>query len=173
MPPKPARFKSSHFWASSLSGGALVMRQMFSSWRPWAWRSKRAACAARGKQTCSGQTGRVRIERLTLRSFSYWKVRYCVGVGCQGGEIRPGGGEQFLDVLVEFGLVVFDGQQIVRPAFQHEIASGFGLGVEGIQRDQSASRSRSGKSFAPRESRWSWCRPSRCPSNTGWARRRR
>ena len=66
---------------------------MFSSWRPSAWRSKRAACAARGKQTCSGQTAWVRIERLTLRFFSYWKVRYCVGVGFQGGKVRPGGGQ--------------------------------------------------------------------------------
>ena len=81
---------------------------MFSSLRPWAWRSKRAACAARGKQTCSGQTAWVRIERLTLRPFSYWKVRYSVGVGCQGGEIRLGGGEQFLDVLVKLELVIFN-----------------------------------------------------------------
>jgi hypothetical protein len=69
------------------------MRQMFSSLRPSAWRSKRAACAARGKQTCSAQSGWVRIERLMLRSFSYWKVRYCVGVGFQGGEVRLRSGE--------------------------------------------------------------------------------
>src|ERR1041385_3960758 len=88
------------------------MRQMFSSWRPWAWRSRPAACAASGKQTCSGQTAWVRIERLTFRSFSYWKVRYCVGGGCQGGKIRLGGGEQFLDVLAKFELVILHAQQV-------------------------------------------------------------
>ena len=35
-------------------------------------------------------------------------------------------------------MVIFDGQQIVPSAFQHDVASRFGLGVEGIQRDQSA-----------------------------------
>ena len=39
---------------------------------------------------------------------------------------------------MEFELVIFDGQQIVPSAFQHDVASRFGLGVEGIQPDQSA-----------------------------------
>ena len=39
---------------------------------------------------------------------------------------------------MEFELVIFDGQQIVPSAFQHDVASRFGLGVEGIQRDKSA-----------------------------------
>ena len=73
-------------------------------------REAEAACAASGKQTCSGPTAWVRIERLTLWPFSYWKVRYSVGVGCQGGKIRLGGGELFLDVLVKLELVIFDGQ---------------------------------------------------------------
>src|ERR1035437_8992038 len=137
MPPKPARLNSSHFWASSFAGSALVMRQTFSSLRPSAWRSNRAACAASGKQTCSGQTAWVRIERLTLPLFfSYSKVRYSVGVGFQGGEIRLGGGEQLLDVLVKLELVVFDRQQVVPSALQHDLASRFGLGVQGIQRDE-------------------------------------
>src|SRR5216684_8464940 len=137
MPPKPARLNSSHFWASSFAGSALVMRQTFSSLRPSAWRSSRAACAASGKQTCSGQTAWVRIERLTLPLFfSYWKVRYSAGVGFQGGKIRLGGGEQFLDVLVKLLLVVFNGEQIIPSAFQHDIASGLGLGVQGVQGDQ-------------------------------------
>src|ERR1035441_8189929 len=123
MPPKPARLNSSHFWASSFWGSALVMRQMFSSLRPSVWRSKRAACAASGKQTCSGATPWVRIERLTLWPFSYSKVRYSVGVGCQGGKIRLGGGQQGLDVLVQLELVVFNGQQIIPSALQHNIAS--------------------------------------------------
>src|SRR5216684_1404006 len=138
MPPKPARLNSSHFRASSFAGSALVMRQTFSSLRPSDWRSSRAACAASGKQTCSGPTAWVRIERLTLPLFfSYWKVRYSAGVGFQGGEIRLGGGEQFLDVLVKLLLVVFNGEQIVPSAFQHDIASGLGLGVQGVQRDES------------------------------------
>src|SRR5450759_3971240 len=147
MPPNPARLNSSHFWASSFSGWALVMRQMFSSLRPSAWRSKRAAWAASGKQTCSGQTAWVRIERLTLGPFSYAKVRYSVGVGCQGGEIRLGGGEQFLNVLVKFQLVIFDGQQIVPSALQHDVASRLGLGVQGIQRDEAAFQVQVGKEF--------------------------
>src|ERR1035441_10218795 len=147
MPPKPARLNSSHFWASSFSGWALVMRQMFSSLRPSAWRSKRAAWAASGKQTCSGQTAWVRIERLTLWPFSYWKVRYSVGVGCQGGEIRLGGGEQLLDVLVKLELVIFNGQQIVPSALQHDVASRLGLRVQGIQRDETALQVQVGKEF--------------------------
>src|SRR5208283_404799 len=134
MPPKPARLNSSHFWASSSAGSALVMRQTFSSLRPSAWRSSRAACAASGKQTCSGQTAWVRIERLTLPLFfSYSKVRYSVGVDCQGGKIRLGGGEEFLDVLVKLELVIFNGQQKVPSTLQHDVASRLGLGVQGIQ----------------------------------------
>src|SRR5258708_40282799 len=102
MPPKPARLSSSHFWASSFAGSALVMKQTFSSLRPWAWRSSRAACAARGKQTCSGQIAWVRIERLTFPLFfSYSKVRYSLGVGFQGGKIRLGGGGEVPPFLVQ------------------------------------------------------------------------
>ena len=61
-----------------------------------------------------------------------------MGVGCQGGKIRLGGGEQLLDVLVELELVIFDGQQIVATAFQDDLASRFGLGMQRIQRDESA-----------------------------------
>src|ERR1039457_2794803 len=147
MPPNPARLNSSHFWASSFSGWALVMRQMFSSLRPSVWRGKRAAWAASGKQTCSGPTAWVRIERLTLWPFSYWKVRYSVGVGCQGGEIRLGGGEQLLDVLVKLELVIFNGQQIVPSALQHDVASRLGLRVQGIQRDETAFQVQVGKEF--------------------------
>src|SRR6266704_4003862 len=119
MPPKPARLNSSHFWASSFAGSALVMRQTFSSLRPPAWRSSRAACAASGKQTCSGQTAWVRIERLTLPLFfSYWKVRYSAGVGFQGGEIRLGGGEQLLEVLVKLLVVIFNRWEINAAASQ-------------------------------------------------------
>src|SRR5690349_10240776 len=115
MPLKPARLSSSHFFASSLAGSALVRRATFSSRRPSLWRSNRAAWATRGKQICSGETAWVRIERLTTRPFSTVSVRYWVGVGCRGGKIRVGGGEQFLDILVKGRLVVFSRQQIVRP----------------------------------------------------------
>jgi hypothetical protein len=63
-----------------------------------------------------------------------------VGVGFHGGEIRLGGGEQFLDVLVKFELVIFDGQQIVPSALQHDVASRLGLGVQSIQRDETVFR---------------------------------
>jgi len=38
---------------------------------------------------------------------------------------------------VEFELVIFDCQQIIPSALQHDIASRLGLGVEGIQGDKS------------------------------------
>ena len=70
-----------------------------------------------------------------------------MGVGCQGGKIRLGGGEQLLDVLVKLALVVFDRQQVVPSALQHDLASRFGLGVQGIQRDEPALEVQVGKEF--------------------------
>lgn len=61
-----------------------------------------------------------------------------MGVGCPGGKIRLGGGEQLLDGLVNGGLVIFGRQQIVSPSFQHDRAGGIGLSVQGIQRDKPA-----------------------------------
>lgn len=55
MPPKPARFSSSHRCASSLPGSALVSRVRCSSWRQSVGRSSRAACATSGKQICSAE----------------------------------------------------------------------------------------------------------------------
>jgi hypothetical protein len=68
-----------------------------------------------------------------------------VGVACQGGEIRLGGGQQGLDVLVELELVIFNGQEIIPSALQHNIASRLGLGVQGVQRDQMALQVQVGK----------------------------
>src|SRR5450755_2556584 len=98
------------------------------------------------------------MDRLTRRLLSYSRVRNWVGVGCQGGKIRLGGGEQLLDVLVNGGLVVFGGQQIVSPGLEHRRAGGLGLRVQGIERDKPAFR-------------WSWFPQSRWPDNIGWARR--
>ena len=50
-----------------------------------------------------------------------------------------------LDVLVKLELVVFDRQQVVPSALQHDLASRFGLGVQGIQRDESALEVQVGK----------------------------
>jgi hypothetical protein len=70
-----------------------------------------------------------------------------VGVGFQGGKIRLGGGEQLLDVLVKLELVIFNGQQIVPSALQHDVASRLGLRVQGIQRDETALQVQVGKEF--------------------------
>jgi hypothetical protein len=59
-------------------------------------------------------------------------------VGFQGGKIRLGGGEEFFDVLVNRGLVVFGGEQVISPGLEHQIASGFSLGVQSIQGDEAA-----------------------------------
>src|SRR6266496_379449 len=138
MPPKAARLNSSHFCASSFSGPALVTSAMFSSWRPSDWRSKRATWAAKGKPICSGVTGWVIIERLTRRLFSTSRLRNWVGVGCQGGEIRLGGGDHLFDILVQAELVVFSRQQIVGATVEHEVADGLGLGVQRVQRNPPA-----------------------------------
>jgi len=61
-----------------------------------------------------------------------------VGVGTQGGKIRLGGGEEFFDVLVNGGLVIFGRQQIIGAGLQHQRASGLGLGMQSIQRDEPA-----------------------------------
>src|ERR1035441_2343524 len=104
--PTPTAQCFSHQFVIAHNG--IAFKEMFL--RKLKWRSRRAACAASGKQTCSGPTAWVRIERLTLPPFfSYSKVRYSVSVGFQGGEIRRGGGQQFLDVLVKLQWVVFDG----------------------------------------------------------------
>ena len=81
-------------------------------------------------------TAWVRIERLTRRLFSKSRVRNWVGVGCQGGKIRLGGGEQFLDVLTHGGLVILGRQQVIGPCFQHQVAAGLGLGVQRVQRNE-------------------------------------
>jgi hypothetical protein len=52
-----------------------------------------------------------------------------------------------LDVLVKLELVVFDRQQVVPSALQHDLASRFGLGVQGIQRDEPALEVQVGKEF--------------------------
>jgi hypothetical protein len=70
-----------------------------------------------------------------------------VGVACQGGKIRLGGGEPVFDILVQRELVIFDGQQIVPSAVQHDMASGLGLSVQGVQRDQPAVQVQAGKEF--------------------------
>lgn len=57
-----------------------------------------------------------------------------MGVGVRGGKPRCGNGEQFFDVPAQRGLVVFHGQQIIGPVFQHQIACGLVLGMERVQR---------------------------------------
>ncbi len=59
-------------------------------------------------------------------------------MGCQGGKIRLGGGEQFFNVLVNGGLIILGRQQVVGTRFEHQVASRLGLGVQGIERDEAA-----------------------------------
>ena len=61
-----------------------------------------------------------------------------MGVGSQGGKTRLGGGEQFLDILVDGGLITLGRQQVVGAGFEHQVASRLGLGVQGIQGDEPA-----------------------------------
>ena len=53
----------------------------------------------------------------------------------RGGKIRRRGGNEFFDVGPQRGLVVFDGQQKVGPVFEHQLARGLVLGVEGVEAD--------------------------------------
>ena len=62
-----------------------------------------------------------------------------MGVGFQGGKIRLWGGNQFFDVLVDRWLIVLGCQEVIATAFQHDIASRFGLSVQGVQGNQAAS----------------------------------
>ena len=60
-------------------------------------------------------------------------MRARVGVGTKGGKTRWRNGNELGNVLAESGLVVFDGQQIMRPPFQDQLPGGFILGVERVQ----------------------------------------
>ena len=74
-----------------------------------------------------------------LRSaFIDFRVRAWVAVGPSGGKIRLGSGYLFFDVRPKGWLVIFDRQQIVTTAFQHDRAGRFILRVQGIQADQAA-----------------------------------
>ena len=61
-----------------------------------------------------------------------------MGVGFQGREIRLEGGEEAFDGLVKCRLVFLGCEQVIGARFQDQGACGFGLGVQGIQHDQSA-----------------------------------
>ena len=56
-----------------------------------------------------------------------------MGVGCQGGKIRLGGGEQLCDGLVDGGLIVLGGEQVVGTGFEHQVTRRLGLGMQSVQ----------------------------------------
>jgi hypothetical protein len=56
-----------------------------------------------------------------------------MGVGARGGKTRWRNGNELGNVLAESGLVVFDGQQIMRSVFPDQLPGGFVLGVERVQ----------------------------------------
>ena len=80
------------------------------------------------------------MERLSRRFLFSSRVRYCVGVGCQGGKIRSGSGQQFLDVFVHRGLVAFGREQVIASTLQHHLPARLSLGVQRIQRDELAAQ---------------------------------
>ena len=50
-----------------------------------------------------------------------------MGVGARGGKTRWRNGNELGNVLAESGLVVFDGQQIMRSVFPDQLPGGFVL----------------------------------------------
>ena len=115
--------------ASRREGSALVISATRSSLRPSVWRNSRAACSAKGKQTCSALTGAVTILRLSVRLLLISWVQAWVGVGSRGGKIALGGGHECFDLLAYGGLVPLDGEQVVGSVFEDQGACGFILGV--------------------------------------------
>ena len=61
-----------------------------------------------------------------------------VAVACRGGKTRRRPLDPSPDVRPQGGLVVFDGQQMVGTVFEHQLACGLVLGVEGIEADFAA-----------------------------------
>ena len=119
-----------------------------SSLRPACWRVNWAACAAKGKPMSSAATARlsrVRLSRDPLVGFHRARLGWRRG---QRGKNPLGTGTLLLDVLAEGGLVVFDGQQIMRPVFHHQLAGGLVWVCSASKATQRPARSSSPEEFA-------------------------
>src|SRR5664279_4087066 len=133
--PQAARLACSHRAAFNSTGGRLVTSATVSGacWR--SLRRSKATCSTNGKSTCSAVAARERNTRTSKSPLLNSRRPANVAVACRGGKIRRRGGHQFLDILAQRRLVVFDGQQIIRAVFQHQFGPGLILGVERVQAD--------------------------------------
>src|ERR1043166_7114731 len=131
--PQPCRLVLSHWAAGSWSGVRSVIRPTVSSLRPACWRVSRAALAAKGKPTSSAGTGGLSRGGLWATPLFFFRVGGDRRVGFRGGKTRRWNGNFVSDVFAQGGLVILDGQQIVRSVLQHQLPGGFILSVKGVQ----------------------------------------
>ena len=89
--------------------------------------------SGKGKPISSAAVGRLSSVRLSATPLLLSRVRARLGVDFRGGKTRRWNGHNFINVLAQGGLVVFDGQQIVRSVLQHQLPGGLILGVKGVQ----------------------------------------
>src|SRR5436190_10309688 len=133
--PHAARLSASHCSALSWCGGKLVSSATVSGlcWRKC--RRNKATCSTQGKSTSSGLAARERNTRTSncpllnsLRPAKFSAV-------CRGGKRRRWRRNQFFDVSSYGRLVVFDRQQKISAVFEHQLAGGLVLSMEGVQTD--------------------------------------
>src|SRR5271157_4157569 len=136
--PQAARLNWSHCWAFNSSGGKLVTRATVSGrcWRRW--RRSRAICSTQGKSTDSPVAGWERSTRSSGWPLLNSRWPASVGLACRGGKIHRRGGNEFFDVLLDGGLIVFDRQQEISAMFQDGVPGGLVLGMESVQADFAA-----------------------------------
>ena len=75
------------------------------------------------------------MVRDSRRLLFHSTVRAWLALALRGGKTRLGGGHFFFDVGPYRRLVVFDGEQIIGAMFHDQLATRFGLGMQGIEGD--------------------------------------
>src|SRR5258706_10555043 len=136
--PQPWRLSLSQVAGLSNSGGALVTSATSSSFRPVLWRTSRATWAAMGKPMSSACATAVRMARFSSLPLFFSWVLASVRLACPRGEIRSGSGDFLFYVGPQCGLVFFDGEQIITPAFENNRPRGFVLSVQRVQADETS-----------------------------------
>src|ERR1051326_2938741 len=80
----------------------------------------------------SAATDRFWSVRLSSTPLFFSRVRARVGVGTRGGKSTRRGGNHFVDVLAQSGLIVLHGQLVMRSVFHDQLPRGLILGMERI-----------------------------------------
>src|ERR671925_971003 len=133
--PQAARLSASHCAAFKRSGGRLVTSATVSGECLRRCRRRSAICSTQGKSTASAVAARERSTRRSGWPLLNSRRPASVGVVCRGKKIHRQCGNKFFDGGAQGGLVVFDGEEIIGAVFEHQLARGLVLSVQGVEAD--------------------------------------